>query len=244
MAEIFADEMSGPDMLPMMGIMSLSLATILWRIDQCRQIGIKDFQISFPCWGAFTDSSVFIFFEEILGRFPDCGFLNYNNAASKKRLELEHYVKLAPMYPNLVAIKLPGLRPDDTEFIEYITSDKMPMQCLVGEPMFCELSAKGECGLLLTALSVNYDVSWDFFRAGQRKDMEAVARIYEGYRKICGVMPDLMPADRMGGAYDKPFIKVPMPDFPQRMLPPYESISDEDFAKFDKAVREVVPEWV
>jgi hypothetical protein len=34
-----------------------------------------------------------------------------------------------------------------------------------------------------------------------------------------------------------------MPDFPQRMLPPYESISDEDFENFKTAVIDVVPEY-
>lgn len=243
MAEIFVDEMSAPGMLPMMGIMSLSMPTILWRIEKCRQIGINDFQISFPSWGALTDASVMIFFKEILERFPDCNFLHYNNPASKKKLGLEHYIKLAEMYPNLAAVKMPGLKPEETELIDYVVTDKMPMQIFVGEPMFSNLSAKGECGLLLTALSINYKISWDFFNAGKAKDMDEVRRIFKGYEKIRDAMRDTMPGDRMGGAYDKLFFKLQMPDFPQRMLPPYESISDDDFKNFKTAVVDVVPEW-
>ena len=169
--------------------------------------------------------------------------MHYNNPASKKKLELAHYIKLAEIHPNLVAVKMPGMKPEETELIDYIVN-KMPMQVFVGEPMFCNLSAKGECGLLLTALSINYQIAWDFFNAGMAKDLGEVQRIYKGYQKIRDAMPDNMPMDRMGGAYDKLFFKLQMPDFPQRMLPPYESISDEDFKNFKTVVTDVVPEWI
>ena len=45
------------------------------------------------------------------------------------------------------------------------------------------------------------------------------------------------------GAYDKLFVKYSIPEFPQRLYPPYEGVTDAQFAAFDRAVRQALPGW-
>src|SRR5207244_1351655 len=47
----FSDEMRKGNAEPMVGVISLSLGTILDRIDRCRNRGVRHFQISLPSWG-------------------------------------------------------------------------------------------------------------------------------------------------------------------------------------------------
>ena len=67
----------------MVGVISLSLPTIIERIERARQMGIRHFQISLPSWGALSDSELKTFFKETCGRFPDCSFLHYNLTANE-----------------------------------------------------------------------------------------------------------------------------------------------------------------
>src|SRR5581483_6479576 len=57
---------------PMLGVVSLSLPTILGRIERGRALGFREFQISLPSWGALNDRDLDAFFAETCGRFPDC----------------------------------------------------------------------------------------------------------------------------------------------------------------------------
>src|SRR6185436_2188682 len=48
----FTDEMRQAGAEPMVGVIHLSLGTILERIERCRDAGVRQFQISLPSWGA------------------------------------------------------------------------------------------------------------------------------------------------------------------------------------------------
>ena len=48
----------------MVGVISLSLGTILDRIERCRAKGVRHFQISLPSWGALGDSELSEFFRQ------------------------------------------------------------------------------------------------------------------------------------------------------------------------------------
>src|SRR5690348_9542537 len=58
----FADEMRKAGAEPMVGVIHLSLAAIVERIERCRDAGVKRFQISLPSWGALGDRELFEFF--------------------------------------------------------------------------------------------------------------------------------------------------------------------------------------
>src|SRR5690349_13782987 len=68
----------------MVGVISNSLPTMQERIDWCRKLGVKRFQISLPNWGPLTDAEVGTFFQEICGKFRDCQFLHYNLLRAKR----------------------------------------------------------------------------------------------------------------------------------------------------------------
>src|SRR5689334_6233448 len=88
---VFHDEMRSVGAEPMAGVISLSLPTIIERIETARGIGVKQFQISLPSWGACTERDVFDFFQQVCGRFPDCQFLHYNLMRTKRLVTPREY---------------------------------------------------------------------------------------------------------------------------------------------------------
>ena len=55
MTTVFADELKNTDVTPITGVISLSQAEMINRLNIAYELGIRDFQISFPSWGALTD---------------------------------------------------------------------------------------------------------------------------------------------------------------------------------------------
>ena len=62
----------------MVGVISLSLPTIIGRIERAHAMGARRFQLSLPSWGSLNDAEVATFFRETCARFPDVEFLHYN----------------------------------------------------------------------------------------------------------------------------------------------------------------------
>ena len=90
---------------PMVGVISLSLPTIIERIERSRTLGFRTFQLSLPSWGALTDRELDVFFAETCGRFPDCQFHDYNLLQTKRLLASVEYRRLAAAQTNFVAVK-------------------------------------------------------------------------------------------------------------------------------------------
>lgn len=90
---------------PMVGVISLSLSTIIGRIERGRALGFRAFQLSLPSWGALNDRELDRFFAETCARFPDCTFHHYNLGRTKRLLNSADYRRLAAAHPNLVAVK-------------------------------------------------------------------------------------------------------------------------------------------
>ena len=53
----FADEMRQGKAEPMVGVIGLSLGTIMERIERCRESGVRRFQISLPSWATSACSA-------------------------------------------------------------------------------------------------------------------------------------------------------------------------------------------
>jgi dihydrodipicolinate synthase/N-acetylneuraminate lyase len=133
------------DTVPMIGVISLSLGTIVERIQSAHALGFRDFQISFPSWGALTDAEVDRFFDATCGAFPDCRFLHYNLPRTKKLLTGDDYARLAARHPNLVAIKMGGI--DTTPLADIL--DKAPaLQCFFVEFGYAAMRDQYECGYI------------------------------------------------------------------------------------------------
>ena len=73
---VFSEEMRAGGAEPMVGIISLSLSTVIRRIERACERGIQRFQISLPSWGACTPKETFAFFKETCGQFPDRQFMH------------------------------------------------------------------------------------------------------------------------------------------------------------------------
>jgi dihydrodipicolinate synthase/N-acetylneuraminate lyase len=219
---------------PMVGVISLSLGTTIERIAWAREVGVRDFQLSLPAWGALTDREVDSFFAETCGRFRDCRFLHYNLARVKRVLNGDDYARLAATHPNLISIKMGG---QDVAAMEAILTKAPALQCFFTEFGYAELRDRFECGLLVSISSVHWEKSRRFFAARG----EELARMRDELR---GIHRSLIAAvgneAHMDGAYDKLYVKLHAPDFPLRLLPPYASTSEETFRRF----RDALPaEW-
>jgi dihydrodipicolinate synthase/N-acetylneuraminate lyase len=92
---VFHEAMRSAGAEPMVGVISLSLTTVIERIERACAIGVRDFQISLPAWGALNDAELFEFFRQTCGRFPDCRFLHYNLRRAGRLVTPQEYARLA-----------------------------------------------------------------------------------------------------------------------------------------------------
>jgi dihydrodipicolinate synthase/N-acetylneuraminate lyase len=239
---VFWEEMSQARARPMLGIISLSLGTILERIERARGHGFRCFQISLPSWGALNDRELMTFFQEVCGGFPDCSFLHYNLPRAKRLVTPEEYAKLAGGFPNLVATKNGT---DSLDRINGLMSKAPELQHFFTEAGYGQGALLGECGFLISVASMNYGLAREYFDAGSKRD---VSKLLELQRELTELTRDLIASAgdgaHMDGAYDKLFCKVHAPEFPLRLLPPYSTFSDETFQRLRRLIREKYPRWL
>ena len=225
----------------MVGVISLSLPTILERIELCRKIGVRHFQISLPSWGALTDSEVATFFREVCGRFRDCQFLHYNLMRTKRLVTPEQYGELAKEHPNLVATKNST---DSMHRLVGLMTLSPQLQHFPDEAGYIYASHLGECGLL-ASIAMNAKACREYFDAGKRHDMPM---LLERHAEIRHLIADLIaaagPEAHIDSAFDKMLWKLQDERFPLRLLPPYQGSTDEGFARFRDAVRTKYPRWM
>lgn len=238
---IFRDETNKPDVRGMVGVMALSLGTVIERIERAREMGVRYFQISLPSWGALSDGELRTFFKEICGRFPDCGFLHYNLMRTKRLVTADEYALLAHEHPNLVATKNST---DVMERIQGLMTKAPQLQHFFTEIGFGYGSQLGEGGLLISLASVHFAEAKAYFEAGQRRDVETLLRMQGELLKMVLDMVALGRSEaHMDGAYDKVFCKIHDLEFPLRLLPPYAGLSDETFAQIVTMIRTKYPRW-
>jgi dihydrodipicolinate synthase/N-acetylneuraminate lyase len=222
--------------VPMIGVISLSLGTIVERIQSAQALGFRDFQISFPSWGALTVAEVDRFFEATCGAFPDCRFLHYNLPRTKKLLTGDDYARLAARHPNLVAIKMGGL---DTTPLADILEKAPELQCFFVEFGYAAMRDQYECGYIAAMAGGKPAWAREFHAArGDRLATmldEAIAA-----REV--LIKHVHAADaHMDGAYDKMNLKLLEPAFPLRLLPPYSAPDETAFRQFEA---ELPPTWL
>ena len=200
--------------VPMIGIISLSLGTIIERIESAYALGFRDFQISFPSWGELTDTEIDRFFAATCGAFPDCRFLHYNLPRTKKLLNAQDYARLVAVHPNLVAIKMGGT---DTSQLAGILEAAPELQCFFVEFGYAAMRDRYECALI-AAMSGGKPV-WarEFFEARGSRLTDMVNEATEARL----VLKDHIGSTgaHMDGAFDKVNLKMLIPEFPLRLLP-------------------------
>jgi dihydrodipicolinate synthase/N-acetylneuraminate lyase len=225
---------------PMVGIINLSLPTIIERIELARKIGVQKFQISLPSWGALTDDEVRTFFRATCGQFPDCQFLHYNLMRTKRLITPEQYGELAAEHPNLVAAK------NSTDSMDRLTGlmqHAPQLQQFPTETGYVYASQLGECGLL-ASIATNRSACRAYFEAGQRRDLPTLLAMHA---EINAIIRELIaaagPDVHIDGAFDKMLWKLQDEHFPLRLLPPYRCATDAAFQRFAEFVRTKYPSW-
>lgn len=236
-ARAFVDEMRqvvGPDAQPMVGLISLSLGTVLERIERCRDLGVTHFQISLPAWGACTDGEVDRFFAQTCGRYPDCRFLHYNLPRTQRMLAGADYARLAAAHPNLVAVKTGGA---DRAALVDMLEGAPDLRFFFTELNFASVRDAYECGLLISMASTHPARAQAFFASRG----EALLRYRDELKTLAdALLGTFRPACHIDAAFDKAFVKLHQPDFPLRILPPYEGPTD---AMFDAFVAAMPASW-
>lgn len=236
----FVDEMRQADAEPMVGVIHLSAGTILERIERCRSLGVRLFQVSLPSWGALNDRELDAFFDFVCGRFDDCRFMHYNLPRAKRLVKGAEYARLAERHPNLVATKNTG---DSLAHIRSLLCDAPQLCHFLSEAGYVYGSLFGDCGLLASFV-MNWPKLRALVEAGRRRDTDAMTAIQRETTIVLNTLLEVVGDGRIDGAYDKLFAKMYDPEFPLRMLPPYVGSTDAEFATFVQRLGERLPEWI
>lgn len=239
---VFHEAMYAGGAEPMVGVISLSLATITERIARARDAGIRLFQVSLPSWGALSEREVFEFFRQTCGRFPDCGFLHYNLMRTKRLVTAREYAQLADEFPNLVATKNST---DAMDRLEELLTGAPQLQHFLTETGYAYGSLIDECGLLISLATTNWGSAQVYFEAGRRRAVEPLLTMQRELsalgRDLAEVVGD---AAHIDGAFDKMLWRLHDRRFPLRLLPPYQGASDEAFDRFAALLRVKYPRWI
>lgn len=227
---------------PMVGVISLSLPTIVRRIDEARRLGIRRFQISLPSWGPLNDVEVDAFFAHTCGRFADCEFLHYNLLRTKRLLTPDDYARLAERHPNLTATKNST---DALGRIAGLLRTAPQLRHFFTETGFGYAARIGECGLLASVSTSNPARCRAYFEAGLRRDGAALTAFDEELAAVTqAVTAAVGSGPHMDGAYDKLLYRLHDATFPLRLLPPYQGADDDAPRRFAEELRRRAPQWL
>jgi dihydrodipicolinate synthase/N-acetylneuraminate lyase len=242
-AHVFSDEMRAAQAEPMVGVINLSLETILRRIAFARDaLGVRLFQISLPGWGALEDTEVRTFFDTVLGRFEDCQFLHYNLLRTKRLVSAVEYAAIAADHPNLVATKNST---DSMQRVRDLLDEASSLRHFLNERGFLFGSLIGECGLLISLATTNLAMGQQYFEAGRTRDLERLVALEGELHQIGQVFHACVGHDAslIDGAYDKVLWRLHDPRFPLRLLPPYRGASESAVDEFLAFLRTRHPAW-
>ena len=230
----------GEDVMPMVGLISTSAKEIMHRIEIAQSLGCRDFQIALPCWGALTDDEVVEYFKMVCGRFPDCRFIHYNNGPrSKKLVTADLYVKLAQLVPNLVAAKYSTHNMPE---IYTLAKTQCPITFYLVDGGYTFGAMVGQFGFLNSFYSINMKLAWEYFEAGQNRDYETLLHGDAFYRDASECF-SFIERPLIDSAYDKSIERVADPDFDNKLYPPYMGLTEDEFEKVNKTMREVIEKY-
>lgn len=241
--KVFSDEMRAHQAEPMVGVMSLSLATIIERIQTASDLGVRHFQLSLPAWGACNFDEIRRFFVETCGRFADCSFLHYNNLRSKRTITPDEYALLADEFPNLVATKNGATTP---LAIISLTQKAPQLQHFLTEFNFAVANMLGlDAGFLISVACTGWKTAGAFYQTCIDREIDEINKYVIELKDIHGALMKCVGSQgHMDGAFDKHFSKMADNRFPLRLLPPYGYADDGSFAEFARYVKENHPHWI
>ena len=222
---IFANHMLRDGIHPQVGVIGLSMEQTLHRLGVAHDLGIRMFQISLPSWGALDEGEALLFFQTVCGAFPDSQFLHYNLPRAGRILRGAEYATIAEAVPNLVATKN-----SSTDYAR--TADLLinapQLQHFLLEGNFSLGCTIGECSLLCSYGALFPRTTWQFFEAGQRRDLTELFRIAELFHRVSTRLFAHCRRTMIDGSYDKIYLWLRDPGFSIRLLPPYLGLSEAE----------------
>ena len=236
----FARAMSGPDLYPMVGLISLSLTTMKYRLQFAYNLGIRDFMFALPSWGMLQDDELSCFLHQLCDPYPDCRFAHYNLMRSKRLLNIGEYERYAGELPNLAAVKFST---SDPAIIRGLAASACPLRFFLTEQGFAEGSLQGDFGLLLSVASSRISQAHVFHQAGRQRDAGTLQKMQQELGQMVQELIRCV-GNRIDGGYDKIFCKIINRDFPLRLLPPYLGASDQAFEQYCQFLRQQLPHWI
>ncbi len=242
-ARVFVDVMDEGAAVPMVGVISLSLTTILRRIAWARdELGVRLFQVSLPSWGALEDAEVRLFFDTVLRKFEDCQFLHYNLIRARRLVTAAEYAAIAADHPNLVATKNSA---DSMQRARELLTTASTLRHFLNEWAFAYGSLFAEPGLLISLATMNHAQGKRLLTAGQARDAETLLRMEGELHAISRDLHAIVGEGRtmIDSAYDKVLWWLHDERFPLRLLPPYKGASEAAADRFRRVLEERYLHW-
>ena len=152
------------------------------------------------------------------------------------------YRFLADEYENLVATKNSTT---DADRLQSLFSEAPQLRHFITEAGFAKACHMGECGFLVSFLSTNFARAKAYFQAGCECDAAHLAANTAIFDGLIAAFKDAVGSSvHMDGAFDKMFCRVHDPEFPLRLLPPYDSVSEEQFDQYLRRLKQHPSYWL
>lgn len=244
---IFAEEALRPGIRPMVGAIGLSTPNLLERLRIAHEAGFRTFQVSLPSWGPLNDEELLRFFGDITGAFPDSQFLHYNLGRTKRILGAAEYRPLIDRFPNLVATKTTS---GELPMAADLVTNAGELQHFMDVNNFPYGALYGECSLLASYAQMTPHRCWELFEAGRARDVPRLVELLKGFHDLgleLWAAPASPPggAPHMDGAYDKMLCRLGLlPEFPLRLLSPYQGFSEADSEACRRVMETRYPDWL
>lgn len=233
----FADMMRGA--YPMVCVIASSFRQMLSRIERAGACGVRDFQLTLPCWGALADDELSPFFHALCDPFPESRFLLYNISRAGRVLSCGMLNALAKEIPNLCGAKFPTrdigvLREmaEESELRYFLTEAGFAYACAFG----------AEVSYLLSIGASDLNRARAYYEAGAQGDFTRLFALERDMARAVGLVIDAV-GSAIDGGYDKVIAKLASPRFPLRLRTPYRSIDDEAFAALQDRFKAALPDW-
>lgn len=98
--------------------------------------------------------------------------------------------------------------------------------------------------MLLSMGSSNISRAKACHQAASTRDYEQLAAFSREFYGLYRSIIEAIGTPRIDGAYDKAFTKLVDPDFPLRLLPPYVSCTEQQFAAYKRGLQQKYPQWL
>ena len=225
--DVFLDLALKPGLHPQVGVITLSVGHAIERIGYAHDRGARMFQVALPSWGKLSESEKVACFEQICGAYPDAQFLHYNYGRGMNTMNPDDYTRVVEAVPNLVATKISTKNMAEIRALvtrvpqlqHFFLATAFPYGCL-----------HGECSLINSLAPLFPQLTRKLYEAGRRGDLDSAFTMQRRFLQVHDGLGRHVRGPKIDGAWDKLNSWLVDPQYPRRLLPPYEPFSDEEAA--------------